>query len=95
MASLHIEHAVTEFSTWTAAFASFAEARRSAGVRSEHIRRPVDDPAYIVVDLEFDTIEEAQGFLGFLTEAVWAVPENSPGLSGRPEAKVLETVVLT
>ena len=94
MPSLHIEHAVTEFSTWTTAFERFAGARRSAGVRSEHVRRPVDDPAYVVVDLEFDTVAEAEAFLEFLTSAVWAVPENSPGLSGRPAAKVLETVTL-
>lgn len=94
MPTLHIEHAVTEFSIWTAAFERFVDARRSAGVRAEHIRRPVDDSQYVVVDLEFDTVEEAQGFLGFLTTAVWAVPENSPGLSGHPVAKVLETVTL-
>ena len=94
MPSLHNAHAVTDFSTWTEAFGRFADARRQAGVRSEQIRRPVDDPAYVVVDLGFDTVEEAQAFLEFLTAAVWAVPENSPGLSGRPEAKVLETVTL-
>jgi hypothetical protein len=93
MPSLHIEHAVTDFATWTEAFGRFAEARRTAGVRGEHIRRPVDDPAYVVVDLEFDTVEAAEAFLGFLTTAVWAVPDNSPGLSGRPEATVLETVM--
>ncbi len=94
MPSLHIEHAVTDFSTWTTAFVGFADARRQAGVRAERVRRPVDDPAFVVVDLEFDTVEEAEAFLGFLTTAVWAVRENSPGLSGRPEAKVLETIAV-
>jgi hypothetical protein len=56
MATLHIEHPVTDFGTWNAAFARFADARRQAGVRQQRIQRPVDDPAYVVVDLDFDTV---------------------------------------
>lgn len=33
MATLHIEHPITDFESWTAAFARFADARRQAGVR--------------------------------------------------------------
>ncbi|USQ75415.1 hypothetical protein [Ornithinimicrobium cryptoxanthini] len=92
MPSLHIEHPVTDLATWAAAYARFADARRSAGVTAESIRRPVDDEHYVVVDLEFDTTEQAQAFLGFLRAKVWGVPEASPALAGRPEARVLQTV---
>ena len=33
MATLHIEHPITDFDTWNAAFARFADARRRAGVQ--------------------------------------------------------------
>ena len=44
MATLHIEHPITDFGTWTAAFARFADARSRAGVRGQRVLRPVDDP---------------------------------------------------
>jgi len=34
MATLHIEHAITDLGTWLEAFARFEPARRDAGVRS-------------------------------------------------------------
>ena len=94
MASLHIEHPITDLETWASAFASFAETRRQAGVRAETVRCPEDDETFIVIDLEFDTIDQAHAFLHFLRTLVWAVPASSPGLAGTPEAKILETVVL-
>jgi hypothetical protein len=90
MPTLHIEHPITSYEAWAGAFESFAEARERAGVRSHRLQRPVDDPNYIVIDLDFDTPEEAAAFLGFLKSKVWAVPENSPGLAGSPKAMILE-----
>lgn len=81
--------------TWSAAFNAFAEVRQQAGVLGEQIRHPVGDDRFVVVDLEFDSIEQAEKFLGFLRSEVWSQPENSPALAGTPEAKVLETVPLT
>jgi hypothetical protein len=94
MATLHIQHAITDFDTWESAFNRFADARRSAGVRTHRIQRPVDNPRFVVVDLDFDTADEAQSFLGFLSTQVWTNPENSPGLAGTPEAMVLEPAVI-
>jgi hypothetical protein len=92
MPTLHIEHAITDLDTWLSAFRSFAEVRRNAGVRSERVQQPVDDPNYIVVDLEFGTVEQASAFLGFLKDNVWAIPENAPALAGAPQARILEPV---
>jgi hypothetical protein len=92
MATLHIEHAITDLETWLSAFNGFAEARRGAGVRSERIQQPVDNRGYIVVDLDFATAEEAGTFLRFLREAVWAVPENAPALAGTPNTMILEDI---
>ena len=90
MSTLHIEHAITDFDVWGAAFARFDEARRTAGVRNARVQRPVDDPHFVVVDLDFDSPEEATEFLRFLETVVWKNPANSPALAGTPRALVLE-----
>jgi hypothetical protein len=90
VSTLHIEHAITDFHAWAAAFARFDEARRTAGVRDERVHRPVGDPNFVVVDLDFDSREEATEFLHFLESVVWQNPANSPALVGTPRALVLE-----
>ena len=94
MATLHIQHPVTDFETWTSAFNRFAEARCKAGVRAQRVQRPVDNPRFVVIDLDFDSTGEAQSFQRFLTTHVWANPENSPGLAGSPETMVLELAAI-
>lgn len=89
MATLHIEHGITEFSTWKAAFDRFAEKRKEAGVTTHRIYQPYNDPAYVVLQLDFPSVEQAQAFQGFLETQVWSKPANSPGLSGVPRARVL------
>ena len=93
MPTLHIEHPITDLETWLSAFNAFVDARRQAGVRGERVQRPVDNPDYIVVDLDFDTVEEAEAFLRFLRDQVLAIPENVPALAGAPDTMILETVV--
>jgi len=70
VATLHIEHGVTSFAEWKSAFDRFAELRRQAGVRRHGIRRPVDDDHYVLIDLEFDTREDAEGLLTKMRQ-VW------------------------
>jgi hypothetical protein len=95
MPTLHIEHAITDFETWSFAFDRFADARRDAGVRAERVQRPVDDPRYVVIDLDFDTAGEAEAFLRLLQTQVWAVPENAPALAGTPRTTILEPAPLS
>ena len=66
MPTLHIEHAISDFATWTTAFGRFEEVRRSAGVRGQCVRRPIDDDHYVVIDLDFDTADEAAAMLDIL-----------------------------
>jgi hypothetical protein len=88
MHTLHIEHAITDFGVWKAAFDRFAETRGTAGVRRHRVARPVDDDRYVVIDLDFDTAEEATKFLGFLTANVWHTG-NAPALVGQPQTRIL------
>ena len=90
MATLHIEHPVTDFGAWSEAFARFADARRQGGVRQARVLRPVDGPAYVVLDLDFDTVPEAEKFLAFLQENVWPSSQNAPALAGTPRTRILE-----
>ena len=66
MSTLHIEHPISDFTTWKAAFDRFAPVRLQSGVRGHRIQRPVSDPHYIVFDLDFDGPAEAAAFLEFL-----------------------------
>jgi hypothetical protein len=95
MTTLHIEHPITDFSVWSAAFDQFAEARRQAGVRAHRVQRPIDDDRYVLIDLDFDDIASAERFLTFLQSNVWAVRESSPGLAGVPATRILETATAT
>lgn len=90
MATLQIEHSITDFDTWKAAFDRFAEVRERSGVRRHLVRRPVDDPAYVVVDLDFNTAAEAEAFREFLQAKVWSSAENAPALVGTPQTRILE-----
>lgn len=92
MATLRIEHPITDIDTWLGAFGRFADARQRAGVRSHRVHQPDDDDHYICVDLEFDTTEQAAVFRTFLEANVWSSPAASPGLAGTPRARVLVEV---
>jgi hypothetical protein len=92
MTTLRIEHAIHDFAIWQKAFDSFAVARAQAGVRSFAIRQPVDDPKYLMLDLEFDTAGQAEAFAGFLHQQVWSSPASSPALAGAPQTQILDLV---
>jgi hypothetical protein len=87
-ATLHIEHAITDYATWKAAFARHAEARARAGVNPYRVRLIEDDPRHIVIDLDFDTASGAHAFSAFLHEHVWGTG-NAPALVGAPTTQVL------
>lgn len=95
MRTLHIEHAISDFATWSEAFDRFADARDGAGVRDARIHRPIDDPNYVVVDLDFDTDDQAAAFQRILETTVWSNPANSPALVGTPRARIFEPVTTT
>lgn len=90
MTTLHIEHAISDFGVWNAAFERFADVRTRYGVRAQRVRHPVDDPHYIVIDLDFDTADDASRFLALLQTSVWSSAENAPALVGTPHTKILQ-----
>lgn len=91
MNTLRIEHPITDYAVWKQAFDRFAGLRQEAGVRGHHVRRPVDDPHHVVIDLDFDTADQASRFLAILQTRVWSTPANSPALAGDPVTQILVT----
>jgi hypothetical protein len=87
-ATLHIEHAITDYPTWKAAFDCFADTRTQAGVTAHRIRLLEDDPHQIVIDLDFDALPLAHTFSTFLHERIWG-SGNAPALVGTPTTRVL------
>jgi hypothetical protein len=55
MPILQIEHRVRDFDAWKQAFDNDPVGREQKGVRRYRVLRSLDDPNYVVVDLEFDS----------------------------------------
>ncbi len=91
MNTLRIEHPITDYTVWKHAFDRGSDMRKAGGVRSHVIRRPVDDPRYVIADLDFDSAQEANAFLDTLRTRVWSTPANSPALAGDPLTRILVT----
>ena len=92
MTTLRIEHSVSDFPTWKAAFDRFAAGRTQAGVRRYRIFRPVDDPTYVMLADDFDRGSEAEAFLAVLRRDVWGSTQASPALVGAPQARIIDAV---
>lgn len=91
MTTLHIEHDVLDFDNWKKVFDSDPAERQKSGVRSYKLARQADDPKHVILDLDFDTKDTAQAFLGKLKK-VWEMPQAKATLASRPEARVLDSV---
>jgi hypothetical protein len=89
MTMLRIEFTVPDYARWKQTFDSDPAGRPQAGVRRHRIWRPVDDPNYVLVDLEFDGKGEAEAFLARLRE-VWRDMGN--GIVQNPQGRVIEAV---
>jgi hypothetical protein len=87
--TLRIEHAITDLETWMTAFGQFTDVRAGAGVRTERIFQPDGESQFITLDLDFDTVEAAEGFEQFLRANVWSSPNASPALGGEVKTQIL------
>jgi quinol monooxygenase YgiN len=91
MIILHIEHPIRDFATWKKAFESDPAGRERSGVRRYQILRPVDDPNYVMIDLDFESTTTAEAFLATMRE-VWQSAAAAPALAGSPQTRILEVV---
>jgi len=91
MTTLHLEVTVNDVAAFKTGFADHTEIRRQAGVRAAQVRHPIDDDGRMVVDLDFDSVDEAEAFLGVLQERIW---KDSAVVVGTPRATILESLAL-
>ncbi len=76
MPIVRIEHRVPDFGRWKQVFDSDPADRKGSGVRRYSILRLHDDPNCVMIDLAFDTVEEAEAFLTSM-KAIWSGPGKS------------------
>ena len=91
MSILHIEHPIRDFDAWKKAFERDPIGRERSGVRRYRVLRPIDDPNYVIIDLDFDSSSAAESFLVALRE-VWRSPAAAPALVGSPQTRIVEVV---
>ena len=91
MTILHIEHPIRDFDSWKKAFESDPAGREKGGVRRYQVLRPIDDPNYVMIDLDFDSSRAAEAFLAVMRK-VWQSPVATPALAGTPQTRIIEVV---
>jgi hypothetical protein len=89
MYMLRIEHPVPDFAGWKKVFDSDPVDRKKSGVRRYQILRPVDNPNYVMIDLEFDTAKEAEALLAAM-RGVWGRVQGT--IMSDPQALIVEIV---
>ena len=60
-------------------------------MRSYEVLRPIDDPNYVMIDLEFDNVKTTEDFLTSMRE-VWRSAAAAPALAGSPQTRIVEVV---
>ncbi len=91
MPILRIEHKVPNYAGWKKAFDSDPIDRKNSGVKHCRIYRPSDDPNYVIIDLEFDDLNDAQTALIAL-QKLWNKVEGTVMVN--PQTRILNLVEL-
>jgi hypothetical protein len=89
MPVVRIEHAVPSFERWKQAFESDPADRKGSGVRRYRVFQLRDDPNYVMIDLEFDTMPEADAFVETI-QRIWGGPAKS--VMQNPTARIANVV---
>jgi len=86
---LHIEHKVPNFDRWKKAFETDPVNRKKSGVRRYSILRPIDDPNYVIINLEFESLTGAEETLASLRK-LWSKVEGQ--IMMNPQTRILDLV---
>lgn len=89
MIVLQIEHKVADYEGWKQAFDSDPAGRERMKVRRYRVLRATDDPNFVVIELEFDTVSDAEA-LRTAMQAVWGRVQGS--LIDGPSTRITEIV---
>jgi hypothetical protein len=89
MPIVRVEHGVPNFDGWKHAFDSDPVDRKASGVLRYQVFRSVQEPDYVMVDLELRTLAEAENLLERLRQ-LWAGPGKA--VTHNPQARIVESV---
>ncbi len=89
MVILQIEHKIPNYEGWKNAFESDPVNRKKSGVRCYRIYQPVNDPHYVIIDLEFSNLKEAEDTLAAL-RILWNKVEGKVMVN--PQTRILNMV---
>jgi hypothetical protein len=90
MLTLQIEHRIASFTDWKKAFDADPINRKQSGVLAYRISQPIDDPNYVIIDLEFENLQHAERALGALRK-LWEKVDGK--LMFNPKTRILNTVL--
>ena len=60
MIVLRIEHKISNYADWKKAFDNDPINRKQSGVKHYQIFQPTEDENYVIIDLEFQSLDEAK-----------------------------------
>lgn len=86
---LQIEHPVPDFNEWKKLFDSDPVKRKESGVTRYRIFKLIDNPNYVIVELEFDNLTEAKSLFAALQQ-LWKQIEGQ--VITTPKGRIIETV---
>jgi len=87
---LRIEHPVPSYEEWKTAFDNDPLGREKSGVKSHRVLRALDNPNFVLIDLEFEAAGQAQAMHEALNQ-LWSRAQGE-GLIGGPQARIVELV---
>jgi len=87
MAILLVRHKVADYDQWRSFYDRDGEMRRAAGCTGTHLFRNANDPNEIIINLQWDSVENAEKFLA--DPAVHQVMQQA-GVIGQPDIWFLD-----
>jgi hypothetical protein len=92
MVILRIEHTVLDFESWKKnGFDSDPIGRKASGVVRYRVLQPIDDSKYALIDLEFESVNEAEVMLEKL-KTMWANIGDGFGWKESPRTRIIKVV---
>jgi len=89
MVILEIEHQVPNFEGWKKAFENDPVNRKKAGVTGYKILQRTNDPNYVIINLEFDRLKEAEDMCTAL-QTLWKKVEGK--IIHEPKIRILNLI---
>jgi hypothetical protein len=90
MPTLRIEHMVPTSTDGSERSTATRWTAKGSGVRRYLVSRSVDDPNFVMIDLEFDSLGEAEGLLAKMRR-MWGSGEGQKVMRN-PRARIVDTV---